>query len=36
MRTEMDHLVLGPFLLAKTEQSTWQEDGDWQTGFALD
>ena len=22
MRTEMDHLVLGPFLLAKTEQAT--------------
>ncbi|HEV8263328.1 MAG TPA: carbamoyltransferase [Gemmatimonadales bacterium] len=36
MRTHIDHLVLGPFLLAKTEQPEWQETGDWQREFQLD
>jgi carbamoyltransferase len=36
MRTEMDYLVLGPFLLDKTEQGEWQEAEDWQATFALD
>ena len=36
MRTEMDHLVLGPFLLDKTEQAAWQESDDWQKTFVLD
>jgi carbamoyltransferase len=29
MRTQMDYLVLGPFLLAKTDQPVWHETGDW-------
>jgi carbamoyltransferase len=36
MRTEMDYLVLGPFLLAKSEQPGWTESGDWKETFALD
>jgi carbamoyltransferase len=36
MRTEMDHLVLGPFLLSKSDQSGWSESGDWKAAFALD
>jgi len=36
MRTNMDFLVLGPFLLAKTEQPPLQEEGDWQKEFELD
>ncbi|MEW6261673.1 MAG: carbamoyltransferase [Thermodesulfobacteriota bacterium] len=36
MRTEMDFLVLGPFLLDKKEQPAWQEDKDWRKEFALD
>jgi carbamoyltransferase len=36
MRTEMDHLVLGPFLLDKAAQATWQEAEDWQQTFTLD
>jgi carbamoyltransferase len=36
MRTEMDYLVLGPFLLAKTEQVAHAQSGDWQESFPLD
>jgi carbamoyltransferase len=35
MRSEMDYLVLGPFLLAKSEQPGWSESTDWR-GTALD
>jgi carbamoyltransferase len=36
MRTEMDYLVLGPFLLDKKEQQPLQDDVDWRRQFALD
>jgi carbamoyltransferase len=36
MRTHIDSLVLGSFLLAKTDQPEWQEEGDWRTDFQLD
>jgi carbamoyltransferase len=36
MRTEMDYLVLGPFLLTKTEQPHWDERERWQEEFKLD
>ena len=36
MRTDMDYLVLGPFLLGKSEQSEWTEAGDWREEFQLD
>jgi len=36
MRTDIDHLVLGPFLLAKTDQPEWKEEGDWRDEFVLD
>jgi carbamoyltransferase len=36
MRTEMDYLSLGPFLLSKTAQPGWQERENWQETFALD
>jgi len=36
MRTEMDHLVLGPFLLNKVDQNEWRESGNWRDTFALD
>ena len=36
MRTGIDYLSLGPFLLAKDEQPTWQETGDWTRTFPLD
>ncbi len=36
MRTEMDYLVLGPFLLDKRRQPPWQEEGDWRREFELD
>ena len=36
MRTDMDHLVLGPFLLNKTEQPEFKEDKDWRDEFELD
>jgi carbamoyltransferase len=29
MRTEMDYLVIGNYLLSKTEQPTWVENEDW-------
>ncbi len=36
MRTEMDCLVLGSFLLDKKEQKPLEEDKDWQREFELD
>ena len=36
MRTEIDHLVLGPFLLDKTTQPAWSEETEWRTEFQLD
>jgi carbamoyltransferase len=36
MRTHIDHLVLGPFLLDKTHQQEWKESADWRTQFQLD
>ena len=36
MRTEMDYLALGPFLLAKDEQTAWSESDSWNEVFQLD
>jgi carbamoyltransferase len=36
MRTEMDYLVLGPFLLEKKAQPELAEKGDWRQEFQLD
>ena len=36
MRTHIDHLVLGPFILDKTDQPEWKETDDWRTLFQLD
>jgi len=36
MRTHIDYLVLGPFLLDKVAQPAWREAGDWQSEFQLD
>ncbi len=36
MRTNMDYLVLWPFLLDKREQPEWTEEGDWRDEFELD
>jgi carbamoyltransferase len=36
MRTEMDYLVLGNFLLKKEEQDPIEEQDDWQEEFELD
>ncbi len=36
MRTEMDYLVLGPFLLDKKAQPEWKEKGDWRQDYQLD
>jgi len=36
MRTQMDYLVLGNFLLDKQEQEPLKEDVDWQKEFELD
>jgi carbamoyltransferase len=36
MRTEMDHLVLGPFLLDKRAQPPFADRGDWRQDFQLD
>ena len=35
-RTEMDYLVLGPFLLEKDNQPPWQEAGDWRKEIEAD
>ena len=36
MRTHIDYLVLGPFLLDKAQQPEWKESGEWQREFQLD
>ena len=36
MRTEMDCLVLGSYLLAKDEQPAWREERDWREDYVLD
>jgi carbamoyltransferase len=36
MRTHMDYLMLGPYLLGKKEQPPLREDVDWRTLFELD
>jgi carbamoyltransferase len=36
MRTEMDYLVVGPFLLEKKAQPALAEQGDWRQEFQLD
>jgi carbamoyltransferase len=36
MRTHIDYLVVGPFLLDKAQQPAWQESDDWKHEFQLD
>ena len=36
MRTDIDYLVLWPFLLDKTRQPEWREVGDWRKQLPLD
>jgi carbamoyltransferase len=36
MRTDIDYLVLGGFLLDKTRQPIWKERMDWRSEFQLD
>jgi carbamoyltransferase len=36
MRTNLDHLVLGPYVLDKTAQPEWKESQAWQAEFQLD
>jgi carbamoyltransferase len=36
MRTDMDYLMVGPYLCAKTEQPEWSEEGNWRDEFQLD
>jgi carbamoyltransferase len=36
MRTEMDHLVLGSFVLDKVRQPALADDGAWRTQYELD
>lgn len=36
MRTNIDYLVLGPFLLDKASQPEWKEESDWRQEFQLD
>ena len=36
MRTEMDYLVLGEWILDKQAQPEWPEKGEWREEFALD
>ena len=36
MRTEMDFLILGSYILDKKDQPQWQEERDWQEEFELD
>ena len=36
MRTHIDYLVLGPYLLDKAAQPAWKETGDWRREFQLD
>ena len=36
MRTRMDYLAIGSFLLDKTQQAAWEEEHDWRRDFELD
>jgi len=36
MRTEMDHLAIGSFLLHKNEQPEWKESHNWRDQYELD
>jgi carbamoyltransferase len=36
MRTEMDYLVIGRYLLDKTQQPPWTETTDWRDDYGLD
>jgi carbamoyltransferase len=36
MRTQLDYLVLGSYMLDKTAQPEWKEDQSWQQEFQLD
>ncbi len=36
MRTHLDHLVLGPYVLDKPGQPEFKESGNWKTEFQLD
>lgn len=36
MRTNIDHLVLWPFMLDKVDQPPWREDDRWRMQFTLD
>jgi carbamoyltransferase len=36
MRTHIDYLVLGPYLLDKKDQPEWKETEDWRSTFQLD
>jgi carbamoyltransferase len=36
MRTRMDYLVMGSFILDKTQQKPWPEDESWKKEFELD
>lgn len=36
MRTEMDYLVVGNYLFAKTDQPEWAEKDDWREEYVLD
>ena len=36
MRTRLDHLVLGSFLLGRDDQPQWRDEGDWRKEFELD
>ena len=36
MRTHLDHLVLGPYVLDKPGQPEWKESGNWKAEFQLD
>jgi len=36
MRTHIDFLAMGPYLLDKKEQPEWSEAGDWRREFQLD
>jgi carbamoyltransferase len=36
MRTRMDYLTMGPFLIHKAQQAPWPEDETWKEEFPLD
>ena len=36
MRTNMDYLIMGSFLLDKNKQSKWTDSANWQEAFLLD